>query len=40
MNEENTEAPERQDPEPTEKGSPAPDPEEDVGDADDDPEAD
>ncbi len=37
---ENTEAPPKQDPEPTEEGSPVPDPERDDGDADDVPSAD
>jgi hypothetical protein len=37
---ENTQAPVEQDPEPTEEGSPVPDPEHDDGDADDVPSAD
>ncbi|HEX5468804.1 MAG TPA: hypothetical protein VFW80_07135 [Gaiellaceae bacterium] len=37
---EDTQAPERQDPESTEEGTPVPDPEEEQGDADDDPQAD
>jgi hypothetical protein len=40
MDEENTQAPAEQDPEPTEEGSPVPDPEEGGGDAEDDPQAD
>jgi hypothetical protein len=40
MDEENTEAPEGQDPEPTKEGTPIPDPEEEQGDADDVPQAD
>jgi hypothetical protein len=41
MNAEDTQAPAEQDPEPTEEGTPVPDPEEDDGaDAADDPEAD
>jgi hypothetical protein len=40
MDRENTEAPEGQDPEPTEEGTPIPDPEEEQGDADDVPQAD
>jgi hypothetical protein len=37
---EDTQAPEHQDPEPTEEGTPVPDPEETDGDAKDDPQAD
>jgi len=40
MNAENTQAPKDQDPEPTEEGTPVPDPEEEQGDAADDPQAD
>ena len=40
MNAEDTQAPSEQEPEPTEEGSPTPDPEEDRGDAEDDPQAD
>jgi hypothetical protein len=40
MNAEDTQAPEDQDPEPTGEGTPLPDPEEDQGDAVDDPQAD
>jgi hypothetical protein len=40
MNAEDTQAPEDQDPETTEEGTPVPDPEENQGDAGDDPQAD
>jgi hypothetical protein len=40
MEQEDTQAPVEQDPEPTEEGSPVPNPEEDGGDAEDDPQAD
>jgi len=40
MDEENTQAPAGQDPEPTEEGTPVPDPEEEQGDATDVPQAD
>jgi hypothetical protein len=40
MNEEDTQAPSQQEPEPTEEGTPVPDPEEEQGDAEDDPQAD
>jgi hypothetical protein len=40
MNAEDTQAPSEQDPEPTEEGTPVPDPEEEPGDAEDVPQAD
>jgi hypothetical protein len=40
MNEEDTQAPSQQEPEPTEEGTPVPGPEEAQGDAEDDPQAD
>ena len=40
MDAEDTQAPAEQDPEPTEEGTPIPDPEEEQGDARDDPQAD
>jgi hypothetical protein len=40
MNAEDTQPPSRQEPEPTEEGTPVPDPEEEQGDAEDDPQAD
>jgi hypothetical protein len=40
MDAEDTQAPAEQDPEPTEEGNPVPDPEEEQGDARDDPQAD
>ena len=40
MNAEDTQAPSRQEPKPTEEGTPVPDPEEEQGDAEDDPQAD
>jgi hypothetical protein len=40
MNAEDTQAPSEQGPEPTEEGTPVPDPEEAQGDAEDDPQAD
>jgi hypothetical protein len=40
MNGEDTQAPSQQEPEPTEEGTPVPDPEEEQGDAEDDPQAD
>jgi hypothetical protein len=40
MDREDTQAPEAQDPEPTEEGSPVPDPDDETATAEDDPQAD